>query len=104
MATLFRQGWKAEEYFGDDVSAHHMNTRSVYRFHKDSNVSITHDAPYVGDVSTDRFTVSLLKVKSYHESGTVAHSVTTRLATFDNWLQAYYYAYEIVDSVLISLC
>lgn len=95
-STLFRQGWKAEEYFGDDVRAHHMNIRSVYRFHKNENVAITHDAPYVDDVSIDRFTVSLRTVKSYHESGTVAHSITTGLATFDNWLDAFYYATEIV--------
>ena len=101
MTTLFRQGWKAEEYFGDDVSAHHMNTRSFYTFHKNDKVSIMHDAPYLdnghSDVSEDRFTVSLRTVHSYHERGTEAHSTTTTIDVFDNWLEAYYLALEIIN-------
>lgn len=101
MTTLFRQGWKAEEYFGDDVSAHHMNTRSFYTFHKNDKVSIMHDAPYLdsglSDVSEDRFTVSLRTVHSYHERGTEAHSTTTTIDVFDNWLDAYYLALEIIN-------
>lgn len=101
MSTLFRQGWKAEEYFGDDVSAHHMNTRSFYTFHKNDKVSIMHDAPYLdsghSDVSEDRFTVSLRTVHSYHERGTEAHSTTTTIDVFDNWLDAYYLALEIIN-------
>jgi len=42
--SLFRQGWKAEVYFGSEITAHHMNTRSVYRFKENDNVSITHFA------------------------------------------------------------
>jgi len=101
MTTLFRQGWKAEEHFGDDVSAHHMNTRSFYTFHKNDKVSIMHDAPYLNsghsDVSEDRFTVSLRTVHSYHERGTEAHSTTTTIDVFDNWLEAYYLALEIIN-------
>lgn len=95
MTTLFRQGWKAEEYFGDDVSAHHMNTRSVYRFHNNDKVSITHSAPYLNsghsDVSEDRFTVSLRTCHSER------HSITTQIDTFNNWLDAYYLALEIIN-------
>ena len=101
MTTLFRQGWKAEEYFGDDVYAHHMSIRSVYRFHKNDKVSIRHDAPYHNhghsDVSTDKFTVSLRTVHSYHEEGTEAHSTTTTMGVFDTWLEAYYLALEIIN-------
>jgi len=101
MITLFRQGWKAEKYFGDDVSAHHMNTRSVYRFHKNDKVSITHDAPYLNnghsDVSEDRFTVSLRTVHFYHESGAEAHGTISTIGAFDNWLEAYYLALEIIN-------
>lgn len=95
MATLFRQGWKAEEYFGDDVSAHHMNTRSVYTFHANDKVSITHSAPYLNnghsDVSADKFTVSL---RTDHSP---RHSTTTQIDTFDTWLEAYYLALEIIN-------
>ncbi len=101
MTTLFRQGWKAEEYFGDDVSAHHLNTRSFYTFHKNDKVSIMHDASYLdsghSDVSEDRFTVSLRTVHSYHERGTEAHSTTETIGVFDNWLEAYYLALEIIN-------
>lgn len=90
--TLFRQGWKAEEYFGDDVRALHMSTRSVYSFKADGNVSITHDAPYLdnghSDVSEDRFHVW---VKVVH---TPLHSTSSCVGTFDNWLDAYYLALQ----------
>jgi len=44
--SLFSQGWKAEVYFGSELTAHHMNTRSVYRFKENANVSITHSGKY----------------------------------------------------------
>lgn len=95
MSTLFRQGWKAEEYFGDDVSAHHMSIRSVYSFKANGNVSITHDAPYLdsglSDVSEDRFHVW---VKVMHSP---LHSTSTRIGVFDNWLDAYYLALENIN-------
>lgn len=101
MTTLFRQGWKAEDYFGDDVSAHHLNTRSFYTFHENDKVTIMHDAPYHddghSDVSTDRFTVRKRTVLSYHERGTEAHSVTVTVGTFDNWLEAYYLALQNIN-------
>ena len=37
MTTLFRQGIKFEEYWGTEVRAHHMNTRSVYRLLEDDD-------------------------------------------------------------------
>jgi len=95
MTTLFRQGWKAEEYFGDDVRALHMNTRSVYTFHKNDKVSITHSAPYLNnghsDVSEDKFTVSL---RTEHSD---RHSTTVGIDTFNTWLEAYYLALEIIN-------
>ena len=99
MSTLFQQGFKAEFYFGDELTALHMSTRSVYTFKENSNVSITHSAPYVGDVSVDKFTVSLREVKSYHESGTIAHSVTSTVETFGNWLDAYYCGVQVVNNL-----
>lgn len=86
--TQFRSGFKAEAYWGDEITAHHMNTRSVYSFKANSNVSITHDAPYVNDVSEDRFTVS---VRTAH---TDRHSTTASVGCFNNWLDAYYNALQ----------
>lgn len=85
-STLFRAGFKAEVYWGDEVNAHHMNTRSVYSFKANPNVSITHDAPYVNDVSQDRFTVS---VRTEHNP---RHSTTASVDCFNNWLEAFYCA------------
>ena len=67
--TLFRQGWHADDYFGDDVVAHHMNTRSVYRFKQDTNYSITHTAPYEHVTSLHSLTLKRL----ISSSGNVLH-------------------------------
>lgn len=89
--SLFRAGFKAEVYWGDEVEAHHMNTRSVYRFKKDSNVAITHSAKYVDDGTADVFAVSV------REQVNPRHSVTSTVGTFDNWLSAYYCALDLLN-------
>lgn len=89
--TQFRSGFKAEVYWGDEINALHMNTRSVYSFKANPNVAITHDAPYVNDVSEDRFTVT---VRTEH---TPRHSTTASVGCFSNWLDAYYRALHQIN-------
>lgn len=89
--SLFRAGFKAEVYWGDEIEAHHMNTRSVYRFKKNSNVAITHSAEYVDDGTADVFAVSV------REQVNPRHSVTSTVATFDTWLSAYYCALDLLN-------
>ena len=101
--SLFRQGWKAEEFFGSELTAHHMNTRSVYRFKENSNIAITHFAKYVEDESVDVFVVSYTEVLKYHERGTVAHSQISTVDTFDNWLDAYYCGVQCVNNLNMEL-
>ena len=91
--SLFRQGWKAEVYFGSELNAHHMNTRSVYRFKENGNVSITHSAKYVEDETVDVFTVSVT------EQINPRHSVTTTVETFDNFLDAYYCGLQCINNL-----
>ena len=90
--TLFRSAWVADTYWGDEITAHHMNTRSVYRFKVNDKVSITHSAPYGvngdWDKSVDQFAVSVTKEIN------PLHSVTSTVGTFDNWLDAYYTSLE----------
>ena len=100
--SLFRAGFKAEVYWGDEITAHHMNTRSVYRLKEDSNISITHSAKYVDDGTVDQFVVSLRKVTAYHQSGNVLSSVTETVDTFDNWLDAYYCAIQVNNNLRID--
>ena len=97
--SLFRQGWKAESVFGDDVTAHHMNTRSVYRFKENIKVSITHSAKYVGDESVDQFAVTYTMVTALHPNGNVLSSVTRTVGNFDGWLDAYYCAIEYIRHI-----
>ena len=94
--SLFRQGWKAETHFGDDVTAHHMNTRSVYRFKENSDFAITHSAPFVGDASVDQFALTFTEVTAYHDSGNVLSQVTKTLGVYDTWLEAYYHAFDLI--------
>ena len=101
--SLFRQGWKAEEFFGSELTAHHMNTRSVYRFKENGDISITHSAKYVEDGTVDVFVVSYTEVLKYHESGTVAHSQTSTVDTFDNWLDAYYCGVQCINNLNMEL-
>ena len=91
--SLFRQGWKAEVYFGSELFAHHMNTRSVYRFKANDNVSIIHDAPFVNDEAKDRFTVN---IRTEHNP---RHSTTSPVESFDNWLDAYYCGVVCVNNL-----
>ena len=87
--SLFRSGFKAEEFWGDVITAHHMNTRSVYRLKKNGDVAVTHTATYEGD---DIFTVSFTEVTAYHPSGNVLSSTTKTLDVFDNFNDAFGYA------------
>ena len=100
--SLFSQGWKAEQYFGSELTAHHLNTRSVYRFKENSDIAITHSAKYVDDGTVDQFVVSLRKVTAYHQSGNVLSSVTETVDTFDNWLDAYYCAIQVNNNLRID--
>ena len=96
--SLFRQGWKAENYFGDDVTALHMNTRSVYRFKENSDFAITHYAKYVdnGDefISVDQFALNFTEVTAYHDNGNVLCQTTKTLGVYDTWLEAFYSAID----------
>ena len=92
--SLFRAGFKAEEFWGDVITAHHMNTRSVYRLKKNSDISITHTATYEGE---DIFTVSITEVTAYHASGNVLSSTTKTFGTYNNFLDAYYRAEDIAN-------
>jgi hypothetical protein len=103
--NLFRAGWKAEQFWGDEITAHHMNTRSVYTFKADDNVRITHSAVYADQVpadctfeNLDRFAVTHTHSHQYHESGALFTSVTSTVATFDNWLDAYYCAIDLINN------
>lgn len=91
--TLFRQGWKAEVYFGSELNAHHLPTRSVYRFKENDNVSIIHDAPFVNDEAKDRFIVN---IRTEHNP---RHSTTSPVESFDNWLDAYYCGVQCVNNL-----
>jgi len=91
--SLFSQGWKAEVYFGSELIALHMNTRSVYRFKENADVSITHSGKYVDDGTVDVFTVC------YREEINSRHSVTKTVATFDNWLDAYYCGVQVINNL-----
>ena len=86
--SFFTLGFKFEEYC-EGVTAHHLNTRSVYRLKKNDKISITHTATYEGD---DIFTVSFTEVTAYHPSGNVLSSTTKTLDVFDNFNDAFGYA------------
>ena len=95
--SLFRQGWKAEEFFGSELTALHMNTRSVYHFKENSDIAITHFAKYVEDETVDVFTVS------YRKEINPRHSVTETVDTFDNWLDAYYCGVQCVNNLNMEM-
>ena len=82
--SLWIANWKAEEYFGSELTAHHMNTRSVYRFKENSDIAITHSAKYVDDGTVDVFAVT------YRKQVNPRHSVTETVEVFDKFLDAYY--------------
>lgn len=95
--SLFSQGWKAEVYFGSELIAHHMNTRSVYRFKENANVSITHSGKYAENGTVDVFAVSI------REEINPRHSVTQTVETFDNFLDAYYCGVQCVNNLNLDL-
>ena len=95
--SLFSQGWKADEYFGSELIATHMNTRSVYRFKENTNVSITHCGKYTEDGTVDVFTVSI------REEINPRHSVTQTVETFANFLDAYYFGVQCVNNLNMDL-
>ena len=94
--SLFRAGFKAEEYWGDVITAHHMNTRSVYRLKENSDVAITHSATYEGD---DNFAVTFTEVTAYHTNGNVLSSTSKTLGLYDNFNDAYYRAVDISNGL-----
>ena len=88
--SLFSQGWKAEVYF-NELTAHHLDTRSVYRFKENDNVMITHSAKYTDDGTVDVFSVALRKEINPR------HSVTETVEVLDNFLDAYYAGVHCVN-------
>ena len=101
--SLFSQGWKAEAYFGSELTAHHMNTRSVYRFKENSDIAITHSAKYTEDGSVDVFAVTYTEILEYHESGNVFRSQTSTVETFDKFLDAYYCGVQCINNLNMEL-
>ena len=102
--TLFSQNWKAEKYWGDELTANHMNSRSVYRFKENDDISIIHTC--VKDNNNewvDRFTVCQYKVTEYHESGNVLSSESKVIEDFGNWLDAYYCGVQCVINLDMEL-
>ena len=97
--SLFSQGWKAEQYFGSELTAHHMNSRSVYRFKENDDISIIHTAVRKNNEWVDQFNVCQYKVTEYHESGNVLSSESKVVETFDNWLDAYYCGVQCVNNL-----
>jgi hypothetical protein len=95
--SLFSQGWKAEEYFGSELTAHHLNTRSVYRFKENNDIVITHSAKYVENGTVDVFTVS------YRKEVNPRHSVTETVETFANFLDAYYCGVQCINNLNLDL-
>jgi len=95
--SLFTNNWKAEDHFGSELTAHHMNTRSVYRFKENDNISITHFAKFVDDESVDVFTVS------YRKEVNPLHSVTETVEVFDKFLDAYYCGVQCVNNLNMDL-
>jgi len=91
--SLFSQGWKAEQYFGSELTAHHMNTRSVYRFKENSSIAITHSAKYVDNGTADVFAVSVRKEIN------PLHSVTETVEVFDKFLDAYYCGVQCINNL-----
>ena len=100
--SLFTQIWKAEQYFGSEFTAHHLNTRSVYRLKDNTDIAINHSAKYVENGTIDEFAVTLTKVTAYHTSGNVLSSETKTLGVFDNWLDAYYTALGVNQQSKVS--
>ena len=95
--SLFSQGWKAETTWGSELTAHHMNTRSVYRFKENSNIAITHSGKYADNGTVDVFVVS------YRKEVNPLHSVTETVEVFDNWLDAYYCGVVCVNNLNMEL-
>ena len=96
--SLFTQGWKAETTFGDDVTALHMNTRSVYRFKENSDFAITHYAKYVdnGSDSVDQFALTFTEATAYHDNGNVLSQTSKTLGVYDTWLEGFYSAIDLI--------
>ena len=95
--SLFSQGWKAETTWGSELTAHHMNTRSVYRFKENCDIAITHSAKYVDNGTVDVFAVS------YRKEINPRHSVTETVKVFDNWLDAYYCGVQCINNLNMEL-
>ena len=95
--SLFSQGWKAESIWGSELTAHHMNTRSVYRFKENSDIAITHSAKYVDNGTADVFAVSIRKEINPR------HSVTETVKVFSNWLDAYYCGVQYINNLKTDL-
>ena len=97
--SLFSQGWKAETVWGDDLTAHHMNTRSVYRFKENSDIAIIHSAKYVDNGTVDVFAVTYTKITAYHASGNVLSSETETVEVFDKFLDAFYCGVQCINNL-----
>ena len=101
--TLFSQGWKAEAYWGSELTAIHMRSASVYRFKENDSISIKHTAVDLDGEWVDHFAVYHRTVTAYHESGNVLSSETEFVDCFDNFLDAYYCGVQCINNLNMEL-
>ena len=101
--TLFSEGWKAEQYWGSELTAIHMRSASVYHFIENNDISIKHTAVRKNNEWVDQFVVYHHTVTAYHESGNVLSSENNPVESFDNWLDAYYCGVQCVNNLNMEL-
>jgi len=101
--SLFSQGWKAEQYFGSELTATHMRSASVYRFIENNDISIKHTAVRKDNEWVDQFVVYYRTVTAYHESGNVLSTENNPVETFDKFLDAYYCGVQCVNNLNMDL-
>ena len=101
--TLFSKGWKAEEYWGSELTALHMRSASVYRFKENDSISIKHTAVDLDGEWVDHFAVYHRTVTAYHKSGNVLSSETEFVDCFDNFLDAYYCGVQCINNLNMEL-
>lgn len=94
MTSLFRQGWKADEFFGNEFISRHMNTRSFYTLRADTNIGIQHSAPFTTPYDPQDGRAKDQFVVTHRVDHTPLHSTTSVIKTFDTWLEAYYFALD----------
>ena len=97
--SLFQQGFRAEEYWGSELTATHLPKKSIYRFKENPEIRIIHTCDKIDGEFIDGFAVTYLRITATHPNGNMLAQDCKTIGNFDKFLDAYYCGVQCINNL-----